>query len=295
MVFDQVGEADIRGTYYDKVVKGFADASYKFKQAVTISSTGAWTNYFYRGSTGVLAGATTTGMTGNQVKGIARGAEFPQASISWERVSSTIKKYGLEENIPWEDIISNEVDVVERTLMKIAEGVASAVDAEIWDTLTENRTTTLGQIQSFSALTRYWDATSAAIIDDLLQAKQLIAQQNYDTSNLMCFVNPRDYRSMCNYLAEKGAQFPSVGTDVAINGAVGKLAGITIIVSNNVTASCALVVVPKRCGNWKELIPLSTDTKEDKFKSKTFRAVEMGVTQLTDPKCCVLIKSTQTP
>jgi hypothetical protein len=293
MVFDQVGEADIRGQYYDKVVKGFADASYKFKQAVTISSTGAWTNYFYRGSTGVLAG-----QTGNATKGIPRGAEFPQASISWERVSSTIKKYGLEENIPWEDIISNEIDVETRTLMKIAEGVTKAVDDEIWDTLTENRATTLGQIQSF-AITHVggleWDGASAAIIDNLLQAKQLIAQQNYDTSNLMCFISPRDYRSIMNYLAEKGAQFPTIGADVAKNGVIGTLAGIQLVVSNSVTASYALVCVPKRCGTWKELVPLSTDTKEDKFKSKTYRAVEMGVTQLTDPKCCVLIKNTQAP
>jgi hypothetical protein len=293
MAFEEVAQSTIRGTYYDKVVKGFADRAYKFKQAVTISTTGAWTNYFYRGSTGVLAG-----QTGNSQKGLPRGADFPQASISWERVSSVIEKYGLEENIPWEDIISDEIDVETRTLMKIAEGVAKAVDDSIWDTLTENRTTTLGQISSMAitgATGKYWDVASAAIIDDLLQAQQKIAENNYPTTDLMLFVSPKDKRSIMNYLAEKGAQFPMIATGVVDNGVIGKLAGMTIIESNSVTASYALVVVPKRCATWKELVPLSTDSKEDKFKSKTYRAVELGVTQLTDPKCCVLIKGTQSP
>lgn len=290
MAFEEVAQEGLRGTYYDKIVKGFADAAYKFKQAVTISTTGAWTNYFFRGSTDVLAG-----LTGNATKGIPRGAEFPQASISWEKVTTTIQKYGLEENVPYEDLISNEIDVETRTLMKIAEGVASAVDTEIWNTLTEDRTPV--NIQSIviggGINGKCWNVASAAIISDLLQAKQKIAEYNYDTSNLLCFISPKDHRSIMNYLAEKGAQFPSIGNDTANNGNTGKLAGITLIVSNNVTASYALVVVPKRCGNWKELVPLSTDTKEDKFKSKTYRAIEMGVTQLTDPKCCVLISNTQ--
>lgn len=290
MVFYETGQDVVRGTYYDKTIKGFADMSYKFKQALTITSTNAWTNYFYRGSTAVLAGKT-----GNATSGIPRGAEFPQASISWERVTAVIMKYGLEENIAWEDLISNQISVEERTLMKIAEGVAKSVDDAIWDTLTENRVAV--NIQAINTTTIHgaaqWDSASAAIIDNLLQAKQLIAEYNYDTSNLMAFISPKDYRSILNYLAEKGAQFPSIGTEVASNGNMGRLAGIQLVVSNSVTASYALVVVPKRVGNWKELVALSTDTKEDKFKSKTIRAVELGITEMTDPKCAVLIRGTQ--
>jgi len=291
MTFYEVGQDVVRGTYYDKVVKGFADAAYKFKQGVTISPTSAWTNYFYRGSTGVLAGNTTTGATAKLEKGIPRGADFPQASISWERVTSVISKYGLEENIPWEDIISNEIDVETRTLMKIGEGVAKAVDDDIWDALTESRSVT--NIQSVTIAAGYeWNATSSAVISNLLEAKQKIAEYNYPIDNLMCFVSPAGYKDMITYLADKGAQFPSIATEVATNGNVGKLVGINIIVSNSVTASYAAVVVPKRCATWKELVALSTDTKEDKFKSKTYRAVELGITQLTDPKCVVLIKNT---
>lgn len=284
----EVAQEAIRGTYYDSAVKAIADATYKFKQALTISTTGAWTNYFYRGTNTVLAG-----QSGNDEKGIPRGAEFPNANTSWDRIQSIIEKYGLEANIPYEDIISNEIDVVDRTLFKISQGVAASVDATIWDTLTESRSPT--NIQSITITGgQTWDATSAAIIDDLLQAKQKIAEENLDTSNLMAFISPKDYRSILNYLAGKGAQFPSIGADVANNGNMGKLAGIDLIVSNQVTASYALVVVPKVVGTWKELVPLQTTTKEDPYKSRTIRATCLGVCQLHTPKAAVLIIGTQT-
>jgi hypothetical protein len=126
-----------------------------------------------------------------------------------------------------------------------------------------------------------------------MHAKQLIGTYNYPTEGLMVFINNKDHRSIVNYLAEKGAQFPQIGNDMATNGKVGNLVGMQLVVSNSVPASYALVVVPKICGTWKEMVPLQTTTKEDPYKSLTVRAVEMGVTQLTDPKAVVLIKNTQ--
>lgn len=304
MAYDQeVGTANIRTQYIDGAVKGFATAAYKFKQAVTIDSTSAWKNYFYRETSTALTGKGYGSRT-SRIKGISRGAEFPQASVSWEKVMTIIEKYGLEENITWEDLISDDIDVRDRTLMRVAEGVAKAVDDEIWSALTEatggvpaGAPTSIQTINIYSAgaEARFWDVSSAAIIDDLLQAKQKIAEYNYDTTGLMAFVSPKDYRSIMSYLADKGAQFPTIGAEVASNGQQGKLAGIQLIVSNSVTASYALVVLPKRCGTWKSIVPLSTTTKEDPYKSLTIRSVEMGVTQVTDPKAVVLIQGTQNP
>lgn len=286
MAFDQeVGTANIRTSFYDSVVKGFAERMYKFKQAVAISPTSAWKNFYYRESNTPLAGTATNG-----IKGVPRGAAFPQAVVEWERVQTVIQKYGLEDNIHWEDILSDDVDVRNRTLFRIAEGVTKAVDDEIFNVLSENLV--VSNIQSVSAAAG-WEQSSAAIIDNIMQAKQKIGEYNYETSNLMMFINHKDHRSIVNYLAEKGAQFPQIGNDMAANGQVGRLAGVQLVVSNSVPASYALVVVPKICGTWKELVPLQTTTKEDPYKSLTVRAVEMGVTQLTDPKAVVLIKGTQ--
>ncbi len=290
---EEHGTVNMRTQVFDGIVKGFALASYKFKQAVSIVKTKAWINYFFRENPDALTGVATTAGTFNDIKGIPRGAAFPQAAVTFERIQTVIEKYGLEDNIAWEDLISDEIDVRDRTLLRIAEGVAKAVDDEIWDVLTESQTPAAIQSVTIASESEAWNEASAAVIDDLLQCKQVIAEKNYPINGLKCFISPRDHRSIMTYLAEKGAQFPSLGTDTARNGNVGRLAGIDFIVSNSVTASFALVVVPKRCGTWKEMVPLRTITKEDPLKSLTIRSVEMGVTQLTDPKAVVLIEGTQ--
>lgn len=290
MAYDQEnGTANLRAEFVDGVVKGFAERSYKFKQAVMISSTSAWKNTFYRENATPLSSPA-----GNSIKAIPRGAAYPQAVVQWEKVNSYLEKYGLEDSIFWEDILTDDVDVQARTMFRIAEGVTKAVDDEIWNALTENRTAV--NIQSVAIAAGYcWDGASAAIIDNLMQAKQKIAEYNYDSAGLMVFISPKDHRSIMNYLAEKGAQFPKVAEEVATNGVIGNLLGMTLVVSNSVTASYALVVKPKICATWKQAVPLTTTTIEDPYKSVKIRAVEIGVTQVTDPKAVVLISNTQTP
>lgn len=291
-----IGATDLRSQFFDKTVKGFATAMYKFKQGVTISPTSAWKNYYYREDPDPLTEPSI-----NTTRGIPRGANFPQASVEWQKLSSTIEKYGMEDFVYWEDILSDDIDVMSRTMFRIAERVTKAVDDQIWsdfggteyasgDALTSSK-----GIQTI-VLTRSlagWDQSTGAIIDNLLHAKQLIAEKNYDTSNLMCFVNPKDYRSIMTYIADKGAQFPNFGEQVARNGQAGKLAGIQLVVSNSVSASNALVVVPRVCATWKELHPLTTTTIEDQYIGIKVRSVELGTLQLTDPNACVLITGTQ--
>lgn len=299
---ETVGTQLLRTEFVDGMVKGFAEAQYKFKQAVTISSTSAWTNFFYREDPTALT--VPTGSNAN-FRGLPRGAAFPQASTSWQRVQAVIEKYGAEEIIFWEDILADDIDVRNRTLFRIAEAVVKSVDDRIFVALSENYTNdstvtlsinsvqaTAGKIGTGTA--GHWDEVgSAAIIDNLMQARQVIAENNYDVGDLICYISPRDQRSVGNYLATKGAQFPTVGTDVALNGFIGELAGIKLVVSNSVPASYALVVKPKICGTWKELVPLQTTTIEDKYRSLKIRAVEEGVTQLTDPKAVCIIYDTQ--
>ena len=289
MAFDQqVGTTELRKEVVDKVIKGFATQAYKFKQAVSISTTNAWKNTYFRESSEAL-----TGPTGNAIRGIPRGANFPQAVVKWEKVETFIEKYGLEDNIFWEDILTNDIDVQSRTLFRIAEGVVKAVDDEIWDVLTESQSPVNIHTIDLGG-TGQWDkAASAAIIDNLMECKQKIGQYNYPTNNLMAFISEKDHRSIVTYLADSGAQFPDVGTDMARNGRIGKIVGINLVVSNSVTASFALVVVPKICGTWKSAVPLRTETVKDPFKSTKIRAVEMGVTQLTDPGAVCLISYTQ--
>ncbi len=289
MVFDQqTGTEGLRKEVVDKVIRDIAKPSYKFKQAVRVVKTNAWKQTFFRASTTVLTGATGFG-----VEGIPRNAAFPRATPTTEEVNSYIVKYGLEDFISFEDIMSSEIDQVKQIIFKLTQAVVSAVDGRIWNTLTEDRTPV--NIQSITITDgQTWDASSAAIIDNLLNAAQLIGEANYDTSNLMAFVSLKDHRSIVNYLSEKGNQFPKIGEDTAKNGRVGRLAGVQLVVSNEVTASFSLVVVPKVVGAWRESVSLRSDLEKDAFKGTRVRVVEMGVPQLTDPNAAVLIIGTQT-
>lgn len=286
-----VGSADLRSQFFDKSVKQIAKRMYKFKQSLTIVSTSAWKNYFYREDPTVLAGRGV-----QTVKGIPRGADFPQASVEWKRIQAVINKYGLEDFVYWEDILSDDVDVRDRTLYKIAEGVTKAVDDQILidlgGNLAQGATDSTGT-QTFNINGYEWNETSAAILDNLFRAKQLIAENNYDTSNLECWVSPRDMRSIMKWLSDKGTQFPQMANTIAENGRTLKLAGIQFVESNSMTSSNALVIVPKICATWKELVPLQTTTIEDQFKGIKIRSVEMGVTNLTDPLAVVRITGTQ--
>ena len=284
MVNFGVGEANARSTFFDKMIKQVTDRSYVMKQAVSVVSSDAWTNYFFREDTSLLSAGS-----GTAVKGISRGAEFPTADAAWDRVSTTLEKYGMESVISWEDLKTNQIDVQTRTSIKLGEAVAYAVDSQIYTAITTD-----GAIQSFAIANGYeWNSTSAAILDDLFQGAEKIKDYNYPTDTLLCFVNSREKRSIMKYLAEKGAQFPQIANDVALNGEIGNLAGIKILESKAIAASRALIVVPKRCGTWRELQALTTITKEDPYKSLVIRAVEAGVLNLSDPKAVVFIKNTR--
>ena len=284
----------IRKETIDAMIKQIQPNIYKFKQACAVVATSSYKNTFFREDPTVLAG-----QTGNTFNGIPRGAAFPQQVVKWEEVSVRITKFGAEDNIMWEDIIAGDLAIQTRTVIKLTEGVAKKVDDAIWTALTDNYvsgTTESLRIQSYAITTATggrWDESSAAIIKDLFQAARLIGEKNYDTSGLMAFISPKDKKSIMNYLAEKGAQFPSISTSVTQSGDIGSIAGISLVVSNSVPASYALVVKPKVCATWKELVPLQSTTVEDPYRSLKIRVVEEGVTEVTDPLCVVLIKNTQ--
>ena len=290
------GVAGIRKEVIDSMVKQTAARTYKFKQAVAIIPTNAWNNTFFREDLTI-----PSGQTGNATKGISRGANFPQYTIDWQEVTVKIVKHGLEDNIPWEDILSDNINVQARTIIRLTEGVVKSVDDDIWDAISETHGTQAGLnvIQSFvidQTSRGQWTESSAAIIDDLMKASELIATNgNYDVSNLICFISPRDHRAVKNYLADKGAQWMTIATDVATNGRVGKVAGITLVESNSVTASYALVVKPKTCATFKQLVSLRSTTIDDPYKSLKIRVVEEGVVEVTDPLAICLIKNTQGP
>src|SRR3990167_10108917 len=284
----QVQEDELRAQAFDVAIKQLAERQYKFKQALTISTTNAWLNTFYRETTT----AALEGQTGNLVRGAPRLAQPATNVVEWSQIDTYPDKYFFESKIAWEDVITDAIDVQGRTAFRVAEAITKSVDDRIYTVLTDTAAeSTINVIQI--ATGNYWDGNSAAIIDDLGQARQLIAEDEYDTSSLLCFLSPKDHRSVITYLAGKGAQFPKLGEEVTTNGRIGSLMGITFVIANSVTVSQALIVVPKLCATWKQAQALTTETTRNGFVSLNIRAVEIGVTQVTDPKAMCLILGTQ--
>lgn len=290
----QAGDSDLRAKFYDKTIRNIAPRMYKFMQALTDDNTSAWKNFFWREDPTVL-----TAGAGPGIKGLAPGAQFPQANQKMQQIMSVIDKYGLEQTIAWEAILTNDVDVQERALFKVAEGIVKAVDDQIYTVLADGDTSTNILVYNIGGIPGMpagqgggWNQSSSAFIDDLLAGQQLIAENNIDTSDLILFVNPRDYRSSMRYITDKGAQFNGMADSIALNGRQGKIAGVQLVVSNSVPVSRALLVKPKVVGTWKNLVPLQTTTIEDKYRNVTVRAVQEGVCQLYQPLAVVLYKGT---
>lgn len=282
MTFYETGEDVVRATSYDSAIKQLAVYSYKFKQLVSVVNSSSWKNYFFREQTDV-----PTGQSGNAIKGIPRGADFPNAVLSWEQVTSRIDKYGLSATIDHEDIIAGNIDMRNRTILRIAEGVAKAVDSEIYDIISESETPSA--IQTGALKGGYWNESSAAIIKDLAFMKSQVKAYYDNASNFVCVVNPNIEPHILHYIYEKGAQATTSG-QAAFNGQIGSPAGVSIITSSVVGASYALFMTPKTCATWKSLMPLATDVKTDRFKGDTITACEYGVTELHEPKQVVLLQ-----
>jgi hypothetical protein len=284
------GEVALRKENIDRMVKGFALAEYKFKQLVMVQSSGSWQESYYQETAADLTAKGT-----RAVKGIPRLAGFPYGEVNWTKKSKWMLKHGLEGVVSWEDAMTNNVDVIARTLLRIARAVAKSVDGEIWDTLTENRTPVLINSVTIAAGNE-WDSATLANrdpIQDILNAKKEIDTDNYDSDrNGYLVLSPKDYANLLgNANVRNAAQFYT--DSVTKNGVMGKICGLTIIKSNNVTADYAMVCIGKECGTWKEALPLTVVSIEDPGIKYTIRAFEIGVTQLTNPEAVCLITNTQ--
>lgn len=279
MTFDETGKDSLRAVAYDSAIKQLANYAYKWKQLVSVTSQSSWKNYFFRESTTV-----PTGQSGNAIKGIPRGADFPNAVLSWEMISSRIDKYGLSAMIDHEDIIAGNIDMRNRTILRIAEGVAKAVDTEIFTVLSADSGIQTGVLQG-----GYWNQSSAAIIKDLAKMKAQVKAYYDNASDFAIVIHPDNEPNVLHYIYEKGAQATTSG-QAAFNGQIGNPAGVKIITSSVVPASFAMFVVPQTCATWKSLMPLQTDTKTEAFKGDTITACEYGVTEVHEPKQIVYIQ-----
>jgi len=273
MVADTTGEADLRAEHVSRIVKGFALQEYVLKQVCMIQSSKTWTETYYKETAADL----TAGGNRN-VKGISRLANFPYGEVSWTKTSGRNLKHGMDGVISWEDAKTNAIDVIARTLLRIARAVAKSVDGVIAAAI-------LSEAGNVKAANATWNNAIIADrdpIQDLLNAKSEIAIDNYNPEGAYLLLHPTNYAEMLgNANVRNAGQFWT--DDVTKNGRVGQIVGLKVIVSNSITEGGAQIVVAKEACTWKSVVGLTVNTIYDAGVKYTIRAFEVGQIQVVNP------------
>lgn len=274
---DQIGEIDIRGENFERAVKGFANKLYKLSQILLNEKSSNNSENFYRETPTPLAAG------GNRnVNDVARGALPPELHPDWTLVTTYHKKFMGQALIFFEDTLTNAINTQARAAFRVAESIVNAKDLYIYTQLTA-ATSTSGVV----AAADDWDSATIANRDpigDILIGEGAMMTNNYDVlSNGYLLVKPVDYASLLRN--SKVINNPSFKTaDVVSNGVVGQICGLKIIVSTNVSADEAMIVMGNRAATWKGVVGLSSAVIVDQGVSIKVRSWEMGHIQITDPQ-----------
>lgn len=287
---DSNGQSTIRGIDIDKLAKGFADEAFVFKERLcTVTATSAREIRWYQKTTGTLGGVTTSGMTLNLVANSAQKALPTVVEQSWTRNTSYVRKYFVES--PWlsdEDIKDTDIDILATNIRDLVRAVAKQVDTRIYSY-------TSSTVSNSTASTAAWDAGSGQDpIKDIMVAKRKIRQNGYDPEGAYLLLSAKDHESLLVWLiSTKGASIPAFSSNRVGDGTVMEILGLRVLVSENVTADEALVVIPQRALTWKVFTPLTTATVEDRGIGTKIRVWEEGEVLMTDTYAAAKITNTQ--
>jgi len=265
---DTVGELDLREEQIDRIVRNFALKEFKLLPICTTVATSGWSNTYYQETDSDL-----TGGTGSAVAGVPRLANFPYGQVSWTETTEKILKYGMESVISWEDQHTSTIDVMARTLLRIARAVASAVDTAI---ITELNTTT-----NTTGAVATWDNAVIADRDpvqDILAAISAMQIDNWDPlkGNCVIVLHPTNHKELLmNQSVRNAGQFYT--SKVTSEGMINTICGLRIIITTAQTENTVTLAIEKDAMTWYEAAALTTHTIVDPGVKTTIRAFQVGV------------------
>lgn len=294
---DTSGQADIRGLQIAKAVKGFAEKAFVVKNYVQVNTTGDREVRWYREGVSfnnLLDSQDTSGITASRIANAADGAKPVVAEQSWTRLTSYVQKYFVESPLlSEEDLKDADIGLFARNLRGLVRAVANQVDAKIYDVLTESQSPS--DILSTAAAGTGWDdTTNGDPVGDLMTARQKISAQNYDLTGAVAMMNSIEYKHLVNFLIRKGAQFPDTGDSSVMNGEVGKVAGLRVVVTETAVTDSVAVFLPNASATWMSFSGMEHHVIDDPGIGRTIRVLERGVCLLTDPKSVHLTTDTIT-
>lgn len=283
-------EADLRKEHIDTAVKAVVKIEEKWKALCSVDSSSSWTESYYRETNA----DSTDGGTGSTIEGVPQMAPFPYFDVTETKVSSIVLKYAGESVISLESTQNATVPMLQRKIYRLARKIIYQVDSAIHSACS-TATTGYGNTVAIAAGSE-WDSATVANRDPIktiLDAIQTLREDGIDAlaGNGYLVVNGTDYTNIISN--SKVINHPTYESGVMSNGRVGKLLGLTIVVSEVVTAESAFVLVARQGMVWKQAEALKVVTIDDPGKSTTIRAWERGVFQSQAPNEICKITNTR--
>lgn len=280
-------EEEQRSEFIDTAVKAVVKIEEKWKALCAVDTSSAWTESYFRETND----DDTDGGTHSPIKGIPQYAPFPFFDVTETKVSSIIGKYAGESIISLEAQQNATVPMLQRKIYRLGRKIIYQIDVAIESDVSTNAGNTVAISTGYE-----WDSDTIQNRDpvkDVLDAIQELREDGIDalTGRGFIVVNGNDYTNMISNT--KVLNHPTYESGVMQNGQVGKLLGLTIVVSEAVTADQAYVLVGKQGMVWKQANALQVFTIVDPGKQTTIRAFERGVFQLQAPNEICKITNTR--
>ena len=128
-----------------------------------------------------------------------------------------------------------------------------------------------------------------------MEAKELIREQTKrSVKNGVLIVSAKGEKDLLVWLVStKGSSIPNFSSDKVGSGTLSGLAGLKVVVSENVTADYAMVGDLQQAAEYKEFKPITTAIIEEKGIGRKIRVWAHGITILEKPKFITLISNTE--
>lgn len=279
------GQTDTRSLYIEKKVREYEEEASILKGMISVVSTPSREIRYYQKTSGYLAQDSPI----NGMK-VAEGSQPFVLESSWTRNTAYVKKYFVESPlILMEDESDTDVQVFNTNARDLVEGLKYEEDGDIWEVATESQSPT--NINSITA-TAGWDAASGQDpFADLMDAKKVIRQQTKrNLKRGVLLINAKSERDLLVWLVTtKGASIPNYSSDKVQDGSLLNIAGLSTIVSENVTADYALVGDLSQAVEYRQFMPIKTAIIKEDLIGRKIRISEHGVALLVKPKFLTLI------
>ena len=227
-----------------------------------------------------------------RLSNIAAGARPFVTETSWTPTTKFTIKYMLDSPmINMEDESDTEVSVFRDNARDVSESIANDVDNDVWNVISEDQSATL--INSVTANASWAASSGQDPFEDIMEAKMKIRQQTKRSiRNGVLLLNAQGEKDLLVWLVSiKGSSVPNFASEKVGTGTIDKFAGLQVIVSENVTATFAMVADLKQAAQYRTFKPFQTVIITEPLIGRKIRSMTNGITILVQPKFITLIGS----